>query len=68
MDLPRRKNQHCEACGHGPNYAYQLKGGIHCAQNIRRALWDGVNNTCNFFQYVPGTDAEVDGNGSLIDQ
>jgi len=68
MQLPRREGQHCEGCAHGPNYTYQLKGGLHCAQNIRRALWDGVQNTCNYFQYVPGTDVELDENGSLIDQ
>ena len=63
-----QQNQHCDGCGFGPTFEIQLKRGQRCVQNIERSLWDGVENTCPYFQYVPGTDLEVDSHGSLIDQ
>jgi hypothetical protein len=69
MQLPERhKNQHCDGCGHGPTFKRQIKKDEYCGQNIRRALWDGAPNTCQWFEYVPGADLEVDQHGCIIDQ
>ena len=66
MELPRKENQHCEVCGNGPNFTQQIGGS--CAEQIVISVWDGVPNTCQWFKYVPGADAEVGTDGRLINE